>query len=305
MKKKVFIVVGMVLAFFVLDRFVGYMLNQGLEKYFGLNQHSKVLLVGHSQLMLSVDKSNFEELTEKTVSKYCREGVNIFDRYEMIRQYLESPYSDSLECVLYGVDQFMFNNADLSKNSYKLFYPFMDNENIDEYIYASAPLSDYLIHKAIHSTRYSDALINSAFRGYLNNWNNYKFGKTDIEQLKMAVAEGRQRKIVTDSGSKIKFEESINLLKSRGIKIMLVGTPVVDILNMSEPEKYQEYIDYMNQLAQSPDIEFWDLNPEFSSRHELFFDNIHLNRQGQAEVNKSIAERLKTYYDINSNTIIQ
>lgn len=294
MKKKIFIVVGIVLAFFILDRIVGYVLNQGLEKYFGLNQHSKVLLVGHSQLMLSVDKSSFEDSIGKSVSKYCREGVNIFDRYEMIRQIMESPCSDSLEYVLYGVDQFMFNNADLSKNSYKLFYPFMDNDNIDEYIYSSAPLSDYLIHKAIHTTRYSDALINSAFRGYFNNWNNYKFGKTDIEQLRKAVAEGRQRKISKDVSSKIRFEESIDLLKSHGLKIILVGTPVVDILNMSESEKYQEYIDYMNQLAQSPDIEFWDLNPEFSSRYELFFDNIHLNRQGQTEVNKYLAEKFKS-----------
>ena len=65
-------------------------MNNGLNRYFGLDSHSEVLLIGHSHLMLAVDKVNFEAGIGHSVSKYCREGVNVSDRYEMIRQYLFS-----------------------------------------------------------------------------------------------------------------------------------------------------------------------------------------------------------------------
>lgn len=134
MYKKIVSILLFLSLFICIDRGMGWVLNTGLEDYFGLNQHSEVLLIGHSHLMLAIDKEELEAGIGRKVSKYCREGVNVFDRYEMVKQYLRSSYSDSLKVVLYGVDQFMFTGKGLSENSYKLFYPFMDEDNMNEYI---------------------------------------------------------------------------------------------------------------------------------------------------------------------------
>ena len=292
MKRRILSILFFVLVFIGLDRGIGWLLNNGLNRYFGLNQHSEVLLIGHSHLMLAIDKSNFERGIGLSVSKYCREGVNVADRYEMVKQYLSSPYSDSLQVVLYGVDQFMFTGAGLSENSYKLFYPFIDEKNMNEYIKESAGLSDYWTHKLICTTRYSDALINSAIRGYRYDWSNYKVGDLDMDALKEQIRKGQQRHIHFEQDLIDYFEKTLELLMQKGIKIILVNTPIAAPLNEYEPEQYQKIISYFRAKADSSSlIYYWDFNPQFSTQYELFFDPIHLNSGGQKVINAEITKK--------------
>lgn len=286
-----------IVIFIVLDRAVGLFFNVGLNRYFGLEQHSEVLLIGHSHLMLSVDKQSFETGIETGVSKYCREGVNVYDKYQMVRQFLSSEFSDSLKVVIYGVDQFMFNDTGLSQNSYKLFYPFMDNPTMNNYIKKSTSLYDYWLHKCICSTRYSDALINSSIRGWLHDWNNYKFGKLDVAALEKRVENGEERRISFDESMIRQFEKTLSLLINRGVEVVLVNTPIAAPLNGYEPEKYYEIIDYFKTKATLPGVHYWDLNPDYSERYELFFDAIHLNMDGQKEVNKYLISKTKLLLD--------
>lgn len=266
-------------------------MNNGLNRYFGLDSHSEVLLIGHSHLMLAVDKVNFEAEIGHSVSKYCREGVNVADRYEMIRQYLSSPYSDSLKVVLYGVDQFMFTGEGLSKNSYKLFYPFIDEENMDRYIRESAGFRDYWLHKLICTTRYSDALINSAIRGYRKDWSNYKVGNLDVDALKGQIKNGTQRHIHFEQDLIDCFEKTLSLLTQKGIRVVLINTPIAEPLNQYEPEEYHKIITYLQQKADSfPCIYYWDFNPKFSTRYDLLFDPIHLNVEGQKVVSNEMVK---------------
>ncbi len=295
MKTKIIQVVIFFIGLITLDRALGLVLNKGLNTYFGLKQHSEVLLIGHSHLMLSVDKENFEKGIHKKVSKYCREGVNVYDKFEMVKQYLSSPYSDSLKVVIYGVDQFMFNDTGLSQNSYKLFYPFIDNPTMNEYIKESTTPYDYLLHKCLCSTRYSDALINSAIRGWVHDWSNYKYGKLNVDNLKSRVKNGEERHICFDENMIKKFEETITLITEKGIKVILVNTPIAAPLNDFEPEKYREIINYFNKKAESIDgVYYWDLNPEFSNKYDLFFDAIHLNVDGQKIINKDLISKMKS-----------
>ena len=292
MKRRILSILFFVLVFIGLDRGVGWLLNNGLNRYFGLNQHSEVLLIGHSHLMLAIDKSNFERGIGLSVSKYCREGVNVADRYEMVKQYLSSPYSDSLKVVLYGVDQFMFTGAGLSKNSYKLFYPFIDEENMNEYIKESAGFSDYWVHKLICTTRYSDALINSAIRGYRYDWSNYKVGHFDVEVLKEQIRKGQQRHIHFEQDLIDYFEKTLELITRKGIKVILVNTPIAAPLNGYETEQYRKIISYFRAKADSSSlIYYWDFNPQFSTQYELFFDPIHLNSGGQKVINAEITKK--------------
>lgn len=291
--KKVFWILLPLVLFVAADRCIGGLLNIGLNRYFGLNQHSQVLLIGHSHLMLAVDKIELERGTGCKVSKYCREGVNVADRYAMVKQYLDSPFSDSLTALLYGVDQFMFNRDGLSANSYTLFYPFMDNADMDLYIKASASASEYWKHKLIHSTRYSDALLNSSIRGWMHNWGNYKIGILDTVALKRQIKARQQTTIHFEPELRDEFEKTLALAEKRQIRIILVNTPVAKMLNDYEPEKFEQVRFYFQSLAeQSAYIDYIDLNPILSGQYDCFYDPIHVNPKGQEIITKKLIELL-------------
>ncbi len=295
MKRKLISAFIFILSFVCIDQFAGYILNKGLNNYFGLSQHSSILLIGHSHLMLAVDKVKLESGIGHKVSKYCREGVNVADRHIMVKQFLESTYGDSLQYVLYGVDQFMFTGAGLSQNSYKLFYPFMENLIMNQYIKEQAEsMYDYLLHKTIHSTRYSDALINSAIRGWRNDWSNYKVGQLDVSQLENQVATGKQRKIHFEQELIDIFEETLMQLTNKNIHVILINTPIAQPLNSYEPDMYQRFISYMQDKAKNNKlIEYWDYNPTYSNQYNLFFDPIHLNPLGQQTITQQIVQNFK------------
>lgn len=289
MARKVLIIISLIATFFALDFAVGSFLRHGLDRYFGLDQNSEVLLIGHSHLMLATDKKMLEDSLNITVSKYCREGVDVETRYHMLRHFLSLPDKDSLKVVIYGVDQYMFNPTGLSDNAYKLFYPFMDNDDIDTFIKANADAKDYWTHKTVRSTGYSDGLINSSLRGWLNNWNNYKIGTINIRPIKEGAKGKQLRSITFDQALKNTFESSVKMLTDKGISVVLLNTPIIKEYNDYEPEKWEEIINYFQKLADSSDlVYYWDLNPEYSDRYDLFFDPIHINHIGQPIITNEI-----------------
>lgn len=267
------------------------LLNKGLNRYFGLDKSADIVMVGHSHLMLALDKETLEQELGVSVAKYCREGVNVSDRKQMLAYFLSLPVSRDTKLVIYGVDPFMFTGKGLSANSYKLFYPYMDSPVMDAYIKRHAESwSDYWIHKLVKSSRYSDALINSAIRGWMNNWSNYKRGSVTPAQINAAT----QREIAFEADLVEDFSASIQQLTNAGIRVILLDTPVVDAIRRENPEKCARVSDFLRKMDESSElVEYWDMNPEFSSRYELFYDAIHLNDVGQREVTKAFVDTLR------------
>lgn len=296
--RKIKYILLVVLLFFVCDFAIERFMKYGVNEMYGLNQYADVLLIGHSHLMLAVDKQQMEREMNIKVSKYTREGVNINDRKMMIQQFLDSGYGDSLKIVLYGVDLYSFTGEGISANSYKLFYPFIDNPKIGKYIREQGGERDYWTHKLIRTTRYSDdSMKNGAIRGWLHNWDNFKMGTINIELYKQRLHNGDERNIKMNEELIEEFIKTISMLTERGIKVVLVNTPTIDLLNNYEPEKYRTIIDWFQQYAaEQPLVEFWDFNPEYSSRHELFYDGIHLNSVGQKQISTLIINKLHSIF---------
>lgn len=280
--------------FLLIDNAVGYVMTKGIKHNYGLDQHSEILLIGHSHLMLATDKEQLEQETGMKVSKYCREGVNVSDKKAMIEHFFNSGYADSLRFVLYGVDLATFTGEGLSKNSYTLFYPFMDNESVDKYIKSHASSSDYWLHKIIKSTRFNDdGVKNSAARGWLNNWSNLKSNTIDVGSYRKQLENGDERHIKMNSELILQFEESIRMMTNRGIKVILVNTPTLDLLNDFEPDKYSAIINWYNDyVSKNPMVEFWDFNPDYASDHSIFSDRLHLNVKGQKIITKELVKRI-------------
>ena len=291
-------IVVFIFFFFLTNWIGGRILLSGLNQFYGLTQHSDILLIGHSHLMLAVNKEQLENGSEMKVSKYTREGVNVFDRYYMIKQFLDSKYSDSLKIVFYGVDQFTFVQSGLSENSHKLFYPFIGNPIIAQFIKANeSNRIDFYKYKFFPLTRYSDVLINASLRGWRRDFANYKSGTMDVEAYRQHIANNDtqfDRDLQIDAELLARFEESINKITERGIKVILINTPIIDILNDSDPENYQAVMQiYTDFVAANELVEYWDLNPDFSNNYSLFYDPIHLNPKGQEMVTEELIERLK------------
>ena len=283
--------------FFAINLIGGRFLLSGLNRFYGLNQKSDILLIGHSHLMLSVNKDQLEQGTGLMVSKYTREGVNVLDRYYMIKQFLDSKNSDSLKVVFYGVDQFVFVQSGLSMNSHKLFYPFIAESSIEQFIKENENRKlDYYKYKFFPLTRYSDILINASLRGWRNDFANYKSGNIDVESYKQYMRNKDNqfdRDLQIDSELFAYFEKSVNLITEKGIKVILVNTPIIDILNNSDPAAYESVIQIYKDYAASHElVDYWDFNPDFSNNFSIFYDPIHLNAGGQEIITSEVISKI-------------
>lgn len=270
-------------------------LTNGLNRFFGLVEKSEIALVGHSHLMLSIDHQGIEKATGKKVAKYTRAGVNVADRSAMIEHLLDK--CPDLNLVIYGVDAWMFTGEGLSQNSHTLFYPFMSNAEIDQYIYSKASTKDYWQRKIFHTTRYDERLVSAAFRGYIGNWNNHLYGQIDTTRVREEIRSGKLRDINSSPENKEIFETTLRKLVDEGVKVLLIYTPTVDIYNDAEPEKFQAELDYFRTVAKSDTsinlIEYLD---PWSSDYSMFFDPIHLNPTGQKEITDSLSIYIRNTY---------
>ena len=288
---KLFKIVALFVAcFFLLDFAIDKLLVSGLNKYYGLGNDSSIAIVGHSHVMLGLDKEEIEKGLNQKVSKYTREGVNIANRHLMIKQLVKQ--NPNIETVIYGVDAWMFTGMGLSENSYTTFFPFMGDKNVRKFIKESANFSEYWTKAIIKSTRYNEGLVSSSVRGHLSNWNNLKNGNIDVGRLRKNVKNGNFRKIDNNPENIKTFKKSIDYLLSNDIKVILVYVPTIDLYNNAEPKKFDETLNIIESFI-GDDVYFFNYLEPWESHYDLFFDKIHLNKKGQHIISKELVKDLK------------
>ena len=265
----------------------------GLRKGYGLDQNSEIFVVGHSHMMMGVDKKELEEQLGCKISKYTRSGVTIDQRKMMTEQFLQSGYASNLKIALVGVDCFTLSEGGISANSHTLFYPFMDDMNIDRYIYDNTSMMEYYQHKIIRLTRYSDDLINASLRGWIGDDANYKKDTIDMN-LYYLQREKWKSKIELRSELKSILENLITELTRKGVHVYLINTPTLGDNNHIYPDKYDAVIGYYNSLDSVNEmVTFIDFNPIYEYNYKVFSDPLHLNVQGQRIITDSIAKKIK------------
>lgn len=281
------------------DFAVGTMLLHGLERYYGLDIGAEILLIGHSHTVLGVDKERLEALTGLRVAKYAREGANMADREVMIKHYLER-HPDTVRFIVFGVDAHSFTAEGLSKNSYQLFLPFMADPVVRDFLTAQQAMAglEWWLRKILHTARFNETTLNLAVRGLQGNWRNYKRGRVDVARLQKQLANGDFRRIAFNASEQAHFAAIRDMLRTRGIDLLLVYYPTVDLFNRAEPERFAQAMTLLAGFA-DPDNGVWllDYNAEYASRHELFFDPVHLNVDGQAEITERLAHDLVALRD--------
>ncbi|MCG2590797.1 hypothetical protein [Rhodohalobacter sulfatireducens] len=272
---------GFISLFLGADYLVHKGIQTGLEKYYGISSENEIAFVGHSHLMLGVDKERFEEEIGKKVSKYTIEGVNVYDRYLMLNHLMDE--NKNLKTIVYGVNPWMFTGSGLSENSYQLFLPFMNNELIGNYVKKEMDGFEYWQKKIIKSSRYNERLVSGSMRGYLGIWSNLKFGNLDPEKYRKRIENGDYRQINSLETNRNIFEKSINELTSQGINVVLLYVPTTDLYNDLEPREFSNELDYFRKIEKENDrVLYFEYLNGWESNYDLFFDPIHLNPEGQA-----------------------
>lgn len=278
---------------FVFDLIISFVLLKGIERFYGMRSDADVLMIGHSHLMLAVDKVTLEEESGLTVAKYTREGVNMADRRVMAQQYFDI-CTEPPETVILSIDPWLFSGEGLSLNSWKLFLPFMDNKGVNAYVKNSAKKFDYYRYKILRSGRFNAQLLNASARGWLKNWDNLKFGVVDTVRYNNEDALRGFRPITFSRELMDDFSATLDFLGSKNTRVLLLNTPVWEPLINAQKSEYDRSMFLIDSLAREhcPGAEIIDLVPEFAHRTELFFDPIHMNPEGQRVVTEALAERI-------------
>lgn len=304
LKRNLFRIILFLLLVISLDYIMSFVLLKGIERNYGLKSDADILIIGHSHLMLAIDKVELERLTGRKVAKYTREGVNIADRLIMLKQYF-AVCKKKPEMVVFGVDPWLFTGEGLSKNSYMLFYPFMDTPEVDKYVSLSTPNRfDYYSHKYIRTRRFDVSLINASLRGYMNNWSNLKLGVVDTIKLRNEMALGIYRKIKFDQTNITILSEILKFLEKQKVKVILFNPPVYRPLITIQSASYLKAMQIIDaQVTKYNNTVLIDISPEFTNYTAFFFDPIHMNPEGQKVVTKVFGRKLNAMLSFRKNGV--
>ncbi len=280
--------------FVCLDQAAGSIIRKGLERYYTLDEPAGILCVGDSHTVLGIDRVRIEHETGVKVAKFALEGANTLDRLAVLRYYFRL-HPSSLRAVVYDVSDHTFSSKGLSSNSYRLFFPFMDDPEVRRYVREHCnDWTEYWLRRLFCTPRFNEGTISVAMRGYLGNWSNLKYGTVDIERLEKDIKNGRVWPILFDDANTMVFEKSIETVRSHGIPIVLVYIPTVDIINNVDPEKHRVAVERFRALSEKDSgVIFLDYNSEYEQQHELFYDPIHMNPKGQKIITSRLISDLR------------
>ncbi len=286
------------LLFLAVDRTVDAVLNHGLQLYFKLNEDSRIVCVGHSRTVLGIDSDLLQEKLGMSVGKYAIQGANAQDRFAMIR-HLFAARQNSPECVVFDVSAYTFSDLGLSSNSWRLFLPFMDDEQMSEYIANAIPTQkEFLIHKYVRSTRYNEALMALSVRGYLGYRANLKHNVVDTESVQRRIDAGRTLKMLFNEDSYGVFRKTMEYVTSHDAVVVLAYIPTLDILNDQDRDEHDRIIQIIEDYAaQNEQILFINYSRKYEHNHELFSDGIHMNANGQRIVSEDLANDLSQLFE--------
>ena len=263
--------------------------NFFLDRYYGINSGSSVGIVGHSQIMLALNKKSIEEDLNVSIAKFTVEGCKEYDKNRMIQILLES--NRSIETIIYAVDPWMFTEEGLSSNSKTLLLPFLPFNGGRQWLKQNFELGERIQYYCLPLTRYNEVNLNGVRRGYLGQWENLKRDTISTRNLENQLDNHIWRSINSSDTLKKAFEMNLNMIGKKNI--ILVNTPTHHLYNNQERTKYREEISYFERITNENDnIYFVDLASEFEGNEVLYYDAVHLNNYGQQLVTKRFVEEM-------------
>jgi hypothetical protein len=293
MKQIVFFksVLILMILFIVFDYLISNILLTGLNKFYGFNQEANILINGSSMIMSGLNRTDIEHLTNTKIACYSYEGVSVDDRYAMISHFF-SINSHSVKTVIYEVNPLLFSDRRTSENVYKIFYPYMDNKDIDQYIHERASCVDYFLNKLIRTKRFDSRLFPPIIMGYLGKYNTIKKTQLDTTQITNYKSQKGKTPVIMERSKVEVFENTMNIIKSNNANIILVMMPIFYMkMQTFDNESYNNLCKYFESYSLSrQNVKYLDLNNENLNRKAKYFsDPLHYNIYGQKQISHLIS----------------
>lgn len=280
--------------FLILDFSLFFLLKSGLDKYYGFGKSPDILIIGSSASLSGYDVDVMETALDKKVSLYAQEGSSLMLRYIMLNHFLTSN-KGSVTTVLFEVSPRNFFDRGLAANSHKLFYPYLDDTVIKNYIVSEETKpSNYYVRKLIRTSRFDNNLLKYSFQGHVGFNKNVKHSMVDTITFARRDSENSEA-IIMDSMKIKSLEQSINLILDNHANAVLVNFPVTKFLQDTYVrEDYNQYLNMLQSLTlKYKGVSLLDLNIETYNDNQLFSDMGHLNRAGQLRFTEKICTELE------------
>jgi hypothetical protein len=280
--------------FFIIDNVISFLLLKGINKYYGIGSNSEILINGSSMTMAGFNKEEMEFILNKEISIYARNGCGVEERYEMLVHYFNKD-NGRTKTVLYETNPLLFSNKKTAANTYKLFFPFMDDPFVNDYIKSEASLSDYLVHKLIKTSRFDETLFINALKGYISSHENVKNIVVDINTILPLEKQKNTLHIEYDSIKVEIFKKSIQLIHNIGAEVILVNMPMTRQKGETfKHTEYQQYLFFLEQFSnEHPNVSLINLNTDLFNDYHLFSDPLHLNASGQKKLTEILSKEIK------------
>ncbi|MCF8381823.1 MAG: hypothetical protein K9H49_19795 [Bacteroidales bacterium] len=244
--------------------------------------------------MSGFNRKDIENNTGMHISAYALEGVSVNDRFAMINHFFHM-YPNGLKTLVYEVNPVLFSNKKTSENTYTLFYPYMDDSSINEYIFENANIREYFINKIIRTKRFDPHTNRLIMMGYLNKFENLKNNTLDSSRILQMIHKKDQVEITLEQYNIEIFEKTMHLILSHNASIILVMMPMhISKLETFKKESYENLCNYLEHYSSlSDNIKFLDLNQDSLIFNPHYFsDPLHFNVYGQRKITELISSYL-------------
>jgi hypothetical protein len=281
--------------FILLDNCIFFVFKNGLDKYNGFDKNAEILISGSSVSIVGYNISSIESRLNKKVALYAQNGASLELRYTMLKHFLNRNRG-TVKIVLYEVTPIMLSNKRLGVNGFKMFYPYLDDDEINTYIVSEeAKYSNYILHKYIKTSRLNVSHLKYSIQGYLGFYENVKNMTVDTTTLNNLKKMENIEPILLDKSKIETIEQTINLIHDNNARIVLVNFPMTSMLkNSYNKDDYNQYIFFLQSLVKEfPYVSFIDLNVDEFNDYQLFSDKGHLNTKGQRKFSEEICSKLK------------
>jgi lysophospholipase L1-like esterase len=114
-----------------------------------------------------------------------------------------------------------------------------------------------------------------------------------MELLTQNIKSGNVRHIKNEQANIDVFYETMQMLQKKGLKIVLLYFPYVDLLEFNDLRREETITIFKRYALENPAIIFYDLTSSLTSKHNLYFDPNHLNPDGQKIATEKLIEVIK------------
>jgi hypothetical protein len=277
----------------ILDMSLNGLFLSGMHTYFGLNDDTDILFVGHSHTGYGIDVDMVESSTGIKSAKYYLSGATIYTREAMINYYCANARKKP-KLIIYDIEPTMFSSDLVNNKSYMDLYPFMSSRGIYEYIdKRQKDRSDLLLKNIFRLTRWKALSLTVSVRGLLG------FRQVSAQGVfDPGTYDSSKYDLSIDEEALAVFLETIKQINDNGTNVVLLYIPVVDLVAENNIDDHHKFLTIMEKLSASSGgkVVFINLFDAYKSQYSLFVDETHLNKDGQDKFTRDVIDELNRLF---------